>query len=102
MSTRHLTKAEINHLTRLPGFIECQIGLEPERLPAVFNSIVQVADEENIEQVRELAKTDLEKANNIPIYIRQGVKALRKVVNDYNQGNTDKSSCVEIEVKRIE
>ncbi len=78
MTARRLTRAEMNHLRRLIGWVRCEVGAEPE-------GIVTAAKEalDQFQGVSEDGKRRLlehyQKSAAIPKYIRAAIKALEKV-----------------------
>lgn len=76
---RRLTKAEINRLRRLLGWVACEIGQTPEELIATARKIAP-----SVGPIDDAAKGRLVdahmKAESVPKYIRAAVVALRKAI----------------------
>ena len=81
---RALTKAEVNHLRRLIGYVRCEILQSPDELVATVQSICPSIGEISEEGKQRLVES-YEKAIAVPKYVRDAIKALNKVVIE-NQG----------------
>ncbi|MHB0929112.1 MAG: hypothetical protein ACYC3W_09325 [Candidatus Nanopelagicales bacterium] len=80
-----LKESDINHLRRLIGWVACEVGQTPEELIASLRNLESVID-----SIDEEAKDRLilahKKAESVPKYVRDAIKALSKVIKPY-QGN---------------
>ena len=81
---RALTKAEVNHLRRLIGYVRCEILQSPDELVATVQSIMPAIGEINEEGKQRLVES-YEKAIAVPKYVRDAIRSLEKVVIE-NQG----------------
>lgn len=72
-----MKRSDINHLRRLLGWVSCEIGQSPdEMVVAVKNMLPRIGDIDNDAKQRLVEWHD--KARNVPAYVRDAVKALRK------------------------
>lgn len=76
-----LSNAEINHLRRLLGWVECEIGQSPEEIAETVKSIAPAVGEPDDASKQRLVES-YEKAASVPKYLRQAVKALKKAMAD--------------------
>lgn len=76
--SKTLSTAEINHLRRLVAWIDVEIGPAPEELIDIAKRIAPTVGEVS-DEGKERLQAQLEKAAAIPRYVRQAIKALRKV-----------------------
>ncbi|HGM6570179.1 TPA: hypothetical protein ACKP59_006269 [Pseudomonas aeruginosa] len=78
MTARRLTRAEMNHLRRLIGWVRCEVGAEPEEIVTATKKAL-----DHFQGVSEDGKRRLlehyQKSAAIPKYIRSAIKALEKV-----------------------
>ncbi len=78
MTARRLTRAEMNHLRRLIGWVRCEVGAEPEEIVTATKEAL-----DHFQGVSEDGKRRLleyyQKSAAIPKYIRSAIKALEKV-----------------------
>jgi len=81
---RALSKAEVNHLRRLIGYVRCEIMQSPDELVATVQSICPTIGEISEEGKQRLVES-YEKAIAVPKYVRDAIKALEKVIIE-NQG----------------
>ena len=81
---RALTKAEVNHLRRLIGYVRCEILQSPDELVATVQSICPSIGEISEEGKQRLVES-YEKAIAVPKYVRDAIRSLEKVVIE-NQG----------------
>jgi len=77
--SKSLSAAELNHLRRLVAWVECEIGPTPEELIETARKIAPAVDDVS-EEAKARLQTSLERAAKAPQYVRQAIKALRKVV----------------------
>lgn len=78
MTARRLTRAEMNHLRRLIGWVRCEVGAEPEEIVTAAKEALdhfQGASEDGKRRLLE----HYQKSAAIPKYIRSAIKALEKV-----------------------
>ncbi|EQM87433.1 hypothetical protein L683_14160 [Pseudomonas aeruginosa WC55] len=78
MTARRLTRAEMNHLRRLIGWVRCEVGAEPEEIVTAAKEALdhfQGASEDGKRRLLE----HYQKSAAIPKYIRAAIKALEKV-----------------------
>ena len=81
---RALTKAEVNHLRRLIGYVRCELLQSPDELVATVQQIYPAIGEISEEGKRRLVDS-YEKAIAVPKYVRDAIKSLEKVIIE-NQG----------------
>jgi hypothetical protein len=79
--TCELRRSDINHLRRLLGYIETEIGQTPEEMESTIKGIAQklgpnAFDDEGVKALQ----LSYERAKAVPQYIRAAVKALRKTI----------------------
>ncbi len=78
MTARRLTRAEMNHLRRLIGWVRCEVGAEPEEIVTAAKETL-----DHFQGVSEDGKHRLlehyQKSAAVPKYIRAALKALEKV-----------------------
>jgi len=79
--SKTLSTAEINHLRRLLGWVECEIGQTTDELIATAKKIAPAVGEIS-EEGRQRMIESAEKADRVPAYIRQAVKMLRKATRE--------------------
>lgn len=77
--SKELSSAEVNHLRRLLGWVSCEIGQSPEEMIETAKKIAPSVGDVGPEGVARLQES-LNKAANVPVYVRKAVKALRKAV----------------------
>jgi hypothetical protein len=77
--SKTLSTAEINHLRRLVAWIDCEIGQSPEEMIETAKAIAPGVGEVSNEGKQRL-QASLEKSANVPKYVRQAIKVLRKAV----------------------
>lgn len=77
--SKTLSTAEINHLRRLVAWVDCEIGPSPEEMIDTAKRIAPAVGEVSDEGKQRLMSS-LAKSANVPKYVRQAVKALRKAV----------------------
>ncbi len=78
MTARRLTRAEMNHLRRLIGWVRCEVGAEPEEVVAAAKEALdhfQCVTEDGKQRLLE----HYQKSVAVPNYIRAALKALEKV-----------------------
>ena len=78
MTARRLTRAEMNHLRRLIGWVRCEVGAEPEEVVAAAKGALdhfQCVTEDGKQRLLE----HYQKSVAVPNYIRAALKALEKV-----------------------
>lgn len=76
---KSLTKAELNHLRKLLGWVSCEIGQSPDEMKETLKAIVPAIGEIDDEAKQRLVHAH-EKSANVPKYVRQAVKALGKTL----------------------
>jgi hypothetical protein len=81
---RALTKAEVNHLRRLIGYVRCEILQNPDELVATVQKIYPAIGEISEKGKQRLVES-YEKAIAVPKYVRDAIRALEKVIIE-NQG----------------
>lgn len=81
---RALSKAEVNHLRRLIGYVRCEILQSPDELIATVQNIFPAIGEISEEGKQRLVSS-YEKAIAVPKYVRDAIKSLEKVIIE-NQG----------------
>ena len=77
--SKQLSKAQVNHLRRLLGWVRCEIPPAPGEVVAIVKSIMPVigspeAQQKMVEWHRE--------ASSVPQYLRAALKALEPVVRE--------------------
>ncbi|HFH4607919.1 hypothetical protein [Pseudomonas aeruginosa] len=78
MTARRLTRAEMNHLRRLIGWVRCEVGAEPEKIATAAKEALvhfQCVTEDGKQRLHE----HYQKSVAVPKYIRAALKALEKV-----------------------
>ena len=75
MLMKSLTKAELNHLRKLLGWVSCEIGQSPSEMKETLKTISPVIGEIDDEAKQRLVVA-YEKSANVPKCVRQAVKAL--------------------------
>ncbi|HHH9219766.1 TPA: hypothetical protein ACP303_004227 [Pseudomonas aeruginosa] len=81
MTARRLTRAEMNHLRRLIGWVRCEVGAEPEKIATAAKEALvhfQCVTEDGKQRLLE----HYQKSVAIPNYIRAALKALEKVCQE--------------------
>lgn len=79
MTGKTLSQAEINHLRRLVGWVDCEIGQSPEEMIETVKGIAPAIGDLSDEAKQRLVASH-EKAASVPKYVRQAIKALRKTL----------------------
>lgn len=74
-----LTKAEINHLRRLIGWVACEVGQEPDEMVSMVRKIAPAIHDASDEGKARLVEAH-QKASDVPKYVRAAIKALRKTL----------------------
>lgn len=74
-----LTPAEINHLRRLIGWADCEVGQEPNEMVETVRKIAPAIHDASEEGKARLVEAH-QKASNVPKYVRAAIKALRKTL----------------------
>lgn len=77
-----LTRAQINHLRRLLGWMRCEVGQTPEEQRATMASIAHALTEYPDEAAQGRIMESYDRAASIPKYIRAAIKALEPVVRE--------------------
>ena len=93
---KQLSKAQLNHLRRLLGWVRCEIPPAPNTIVDIVRKIAPVIDEDNHEGKARLVEWHRE-ASNVPKYIRAANKSLEPVVRDSDGQIVD----VEINERRM-
>ncbi|WP_273661687.1 hypothetical protein [Pseudomonas aeruginosa] len=78
MTARRLSRAEMNHLRRLIGWVRCEVGAEPEKIATAAKEALvhfQCVTEDGKQRLLE----HYQKSVAVPKYIRAALKALEKV-----------------------
>ncbi|MDF5996359.1 hypothetical protein P4200_25055 [Pseudomonas aeruginosa] len=81
MTARRLTRAEMNHLRRLIGWVRCEVGAEPEEIVTTAKEALdhfQCVTEDGKQRLLE----HYQKSVAVPNYIRAALKALEKVCRE--------------------
>ncbi len=81
MTARRLTRAEMNHLRRLIGWVRCEVGAEPEEIVTTAKEALdhfQCVTEDGKQRLLE----HYQKSVAVPNYIRAALKALEKVCHE--------------------
>ncbi|MCL0277520.1 hypothetical protein M2R41_14650 [Pseudomonas aeruginosa] len=78
MTARRLTRAEMNHLRRLIGWVRCEVGAEPEEIVTAAKEALDQFQGVSEDGKRRLLE-HYQKSAAIPKYIRAAIKALEKV-----------------------
>jgi len=76
---KSLSAAEVNHLRRLVAWVECEVGPTPEDLIKTAQHISPAVGDVS-DDAKQRLQASLEHATKVPQYVRQALKALRKVV----------------------
>ncbi len=76
-----LSKAQINHLRRLLGWVRCEVWQSPEEFVETLKRIAPAVGTPDAAAKRRLAET-YEKAASVPKYVRAAIKALEPVVRE--------------------
>lgn len=92
--SKTLSSAEINHLRRLVAWIGCEIGESPEEMIETAKAIAPGVGEVSDEGKQRL-QASLEKSANVPKYVRQAIKVLRKAV-EQTQGEIVDGEIVDV------
>lgn len=77
---RPLTDTEVNHLRKLLGWIDGEIGQAPEDMLATLKKIAPAIGQDLSEEGRLRMKESYNKAAAVPKYVRAAVAALRKTL----------------------
>lgn len=77
-----LSKAEVNHLRLLLGWVSCEIGHSPEEFLKTMAEIAPSIDDELNQEAKNRLIASYNKSANIPKYVRQAVKQLQKAIKD--------------------
>lgn len=77
--SKTLSTAEINHLRRLLGWVRCEVGQSSEELIATAKAIAPAVGELTPEGRQRMIES-AEKADSVPKYVRQAIKALEKAI----------------------
>jgi hypothetical protein len=83
-----LTDAEINHLRRLLGWVECEAGQAPDEMVEMVRKIAPAIHGVSDEGKARLVEAH-QKASNVPKYVRSAIKALRKTLAPYDANIVD-------------
>lgn len=81
MTARRLTRAEMNHLRHLIGWVRCEVGAEPEEIVTTAKEALdhfQCVTEDGKQRLLE----HYQKSVAVPNYIRAALKALEKVCQE--------------------
>lgn len=76
---KELSKAQVNHLRRLLGWVRCEIPPAPEEIVKIVHDIAPAIDSEDGK--RRLVEWHRE-AQSVPKYIRAALKSLEPLVKD--------------------
>ncbi|CAM5570152.1 hypothetical protein [Eoetvoesiella caeni] len=81
-----MKQSDLNHLRRLVAWIRVEIGQTPEELEVTMKSI---ADKLGHPEIDDDAKRRLveahDKARQVPIYVRNAVKALDRYIGEHGE-----------------
>jgi hypothetical protein len=77
-----LTKAELNHLRRLLGWVQCEIGQPPEEMLATIKNVVAPLGPFRYSEKMRLTAA-YTKSQSIPKYVRAAVKSLERTVREH-------------------
>ena len=78
-STITLSISDSNHLRRLLGWVDCEIGQAPEEMINTFADLAPALGPDICEEGKERISESYQKSKNVPKYIRSAIKALRKI-----------------------
>lgn len=78
-----LKKSEVNHLRRLLAWVDCEIGQSPDEYVATAKNVVEKIGDVSDEAKQRIMEGHAKSAN-VPKYVRDAVKALRKTVKRYD------------------
>ena len=81
---RQLTDSEINHLRRLIGWIECEIGQAPDEMIETLKKVSPALGHDFGEESRLRLEAAYAKSAAVPLYVRAAIKALRKTLVKHN------------------
>ena len=98
----NLNKANENHLRRLLGWLECELGVNSDQIIAIAQNMADKTSGDI--ELQSLIKPELERAfnksQNTPKYIRQAIKQLKAELNKNHQTVT--GDFEEIKLKHLE
>jgi hypothetical protein len=76
---RPLTDAEVNHLRKLLGWIDCEIGQAPDDMVNTVKGVAAKIGEIDKEGQARLVEAH-NKSASVPQYVRAAIKALKKTL----------------------
>lgn len=79
--SKTLSTAEINHLRRLLGWVNCEVGQDPDEMVETMKKIAPGVGSVSAEGRQRIIES-MEKSSKVPLYVRSALKALRKAVSD--------------------
>ena len=79
--SKTLSTAEINHLRRLIGWMDCEVGPSPDEMVDTMKKIAPTTGHVSDEGRQRMIES-MEKAASVPLYVRAAIKALRKATAD--------------------
>lgn len=79
-----MKRSDINHLRRLIGWVSCEIGQSPEELVATVKKMLPGTGNIGDDAKQRIVEAH-DRARNVPAYVRDAVKALRKTVGEQGE-----------------
>lgn len=81
-----MKKADINHLRRLVGWVQAEVGQSPEEMEATLRDIAQKMGHVDIDDEAKARLVQAhDKARTVPKYVREAVKALEKYLGSMGE-----------------
>lgn len=82
--SRTIKESDINHLRRLLGWVRCSDGVfqPPEEITDTYRMIVGRTGVEPSDDAKHRIMESYRRSASIPIYVRQALKALSKIVQE--------------------
>lgn len=74
-----MTRAEMNHLRMLLGWVRCEIGQSPEEFEQTLRHVAGLIPGPVTDAAKQRLVEHHDKARSVPKYVRSAVKALEKV-----------------------
>lgn len=75
-----LSDAEANHLRRLLGWVDCEIGQTPEEYKETLAKVATKFQDDIDSDTQQIIVEKYLKSKDVPDYIRKAVKALKKAL----------------------
>jgi hypothetical protein len=76
----NLSDAEVNHLRKLLGWIDCEIGQSPDEMVETLKKVAPAVGPDVSDEAKLALKAAYDKSAAVPQYVRAAVKALRKTL----------------------